>query len=77
MDLNMPVMTGEESTTAILNSCKRQASSVDFPNVIAVTSQTNIKVKENCLKLGFKDVYNKPLSLDKLLEIMARWFDQG
>lgn len=66
MDLNMPQMTGEEASTAIFKLVAKQKKPVNQPAIIALTSQTNLKVKENCLKIGMKNLFNKPLNLEDL-----------
>ena len=83
MDLSMPVMNGDKASSEILklmrhSQLRNQQSSKkcedEMTHIVAVTSHTNQKVKAKCLKLGMKAVYNKPVSLGDLRQIMSEHF---
>ena len=73
----MPVMNGEEASEAILKLIQRenqkntdQSMALEEVSIVAVTSHTNSKVEANCIRIGMKAVYNKPLGLEDLRIIM-------
>ena len=76
MDLGMPVMGGQEATEHILKLMpKPKKGEQELTHIVALTSFTNGKVQENCLKIGMKQVYEKPMKLDPHLnEIMKKYF---
>ena len=77
MDLGMPVMGGEEATIEILKLMpKPQLGEEELTHIVACTSFTNEKTWENCLKIGMKKVYTKPLKLHHLEEIMQSNFSR-
>ena len=80
MDLSMPVLNGEDASEAILKLVrdkKKQdgkSSTLEDTSIVAVTSHTNKKVEENCLRIGMKEVFNKPVGLDDLRSIVEKYF---
>ena len=80
MDLSMPVLGGEEASQAIFKlimEYKTQngvLSPLENTSIVAVTSHTNSSVEANCLRIGMKAVYNKPLGLADLRVIMDKYF---
>jgi signal transduction histidine kinase/DNA-binding response OmpR family regulator len=58
MDLQMPIMDGIETTNYIRNKLK-----LNVP-IIAITANTCPKEKENCLKIGMNEYFNKPFKKD-------------
>ena len=82
MDLSMPVLNGEDATVAILKLIREEkqksgaSSALEDTSIVAVTSHTNSKVEENCLHIGMKAVFNKPLGLKDLKKIMEKHFQR-
>jgi len=81
MDLSMPVMGGEKASEEILKFMRHAqlaSGSMDHPgaltSIVAVTSHTNQKIKESCLKVGMKAVFTKPLNLQDLRTVMEEYF---
>ena len=80
MDLSMPVLSGEEASKAILKLLQehriqnREAAALEDISIVAVTSHTNNLVEANCLRIGMKAVFNKPLGLEDLRSIMEQYF---
>ena len=62
MDLSMPVMNGHDATKLILTNAAGRFE----PHIVAVTSHTNVNLKESCSSVGMQDVFNKPLSKECL-----------
>jgi CheY-like chemotaxis protein len=79
MDIQMPEMDGFEATMEI-NKLVKQANlkNPENPivcNILAITSYTGNDVKEKCLKLGMKQVLNKPVSSNLISEIINKYFN--
>ena len=68
----MPVMDGFDSTTAILKLEKehRGDEGEELTHIVALTSYSTLAVKNRCLKIGMKGLYNKPLKHTQLKTIM-------
>ncbi len=69
MDLNMPEMDGYEASEHILNILK-QDNNQDYCHIVALTSYTGMEIRQRCLKIGMKDVINKPLNHKDLQRIV-------
>lgn len=65
LDLNMPLMSGQEFITEI----KKLDKLKDIPVYIFSTT-SNIKTKENLKQLGADDFITKPNRFDTLVEIL-------
>ena len=61
MDLNMPDMDGSEASEHILDILKKDRNE-DYTHIVALTSYTGADVRERCLKIGMKNMINKPLN---------------
>ena len=72
----MPVMGGEEATAEILKLMpKPKLGEMALTHIVACTSFTSQTVKEECLKVGMKEVYTKPVKFQThLKEIMEKHF---
>ncbi|HWN68147.1 MAG TPA: response regulator [Haliangium sp.] len=69
MDCQMPVMDGLE-VTRLLRS--REPVGAHVP-VIAVTGRTEAEDRRRCLEAGMDDYITKPIMLDELRAVLARW----
>ena len=73
MDCQMPVLSGFEASIAIRNS--------DGPNqqtpIIALTANMVENVVEQCKKSGIDDILNKPINMDNMAKILAKWIGQS
>ena len=67
MDCEMPVMDGFEAVQRI-----RQLGHSEVP-IIAVTAHVMAEDRQRCLSFGMNDFLSKPLEMEKLAEITARW----
>jgi len=66
MDCQMPGMDGFEATKAIRDSNN------DI-TIVAMTANAMPEDKEKCLNVGMDDYLSKPLSIDKLKDILLKW----
>jgi two-component system sensor histidine kinase/response regulator len=71
MDIHMPIMDGTEAVR-IMRS-KREYDSIP---VIAVTANVVKKDHERYLKLGMNEVITKPLSVERMHEVLAYWLER-
>jgi CheY-like chemotaxis protein len=71
MDLSMPVMDGLEATR-LIRSLKGEAS---LTPIIAITANAFAEDRDNCLKSGMNGFLSKPVSANKMLDLVAHWSD--
>ena len=64
----MPVLNGIKTTTRIRN----QARFANLP-VIALTADTSIEEREQCVVCGMNDFISKPIDFKKLLCVLEFW----
>ena len=72
MDVQMPVMSGLETTILIRENPQWQ----DIP-IVAMTAHDTASDKEKCLASGMNDYITKPLDTDLLMSILAQWIAPG
>ena len=68
MDMQMPVMGGEEATQIL-----RQTPGFAALPVIAMTANAMVGDKEKCLAAGMNDHIAKPIDPDKLYATLSHW----
>jgi len=61
MDIEMPVMNGYDASEKIIKIFKDSNDMESAPHIVALTSFTQMDVREKCLAIGMKDLYHKPL----------------
>jgi CheY-like chemotaxis protein/HPt (histidine-containing phosphotransfer) domain-containing protein len=66
MDIQMPVMNGQEATALIRNELKN-----NIP-IIALTANAKPGEKKKCLQLGMNDYVSKPIDADNLFNAIYR-----
>jgi signal transduction histidine kinase/CheY-like chemotaxis protein len=69
MDVQMPEMDGLEATRTIRSSLDVQ------PHIIAMTANAMKEDKDECLKAGMDDFLSKPVKLEELVNMLAKWSD--
>jgi len=67
MDCEMPVMDGFEAT------CRIRKSIHPAIPIIAVTADAMVSDRDRCLNAGMNDYLAKPVELEKLAEVLAKW----
>ena len=71
MDVQMPEMDGMEATRII-----RQGMTIQ-PTIIAMTANAMKEDKDECLRSGMDDFLSKPVKLDELVNMLAKWSNIG
>jgi two-component system, sensor histidine kinase and response regulator len=69
MDVQMPEIDGLEATRII-----RQRMEIQ-PIIIAMTANAMKEDKDECLKAGMNDFLSKPVKLEELVNMLAKWSD--
>jgi len=69
MDVQMPEIDGLEATRII-----RQGMEIQ-PIIIAMTANAMKEDKDECLKAGMNDFLSKPVKLEELVNMLAKWSD--
>lgn len=67
MDIGLPDMTGIEATAEI----RQRENGSHRAHIVGVTAYVLEEVKEKCLAAGMDEVIVKPMSIEKLVEILA------
>jgi PAS domain S-box-containing protein len=73
MDVQMPEMDGFEATRAI----RKHWPSADQPKIIAITAYALKGDREKCLDAGMDDYISKPVKLEDLAEVLAKYMSDG
>ncbi len=73
MDCEMPEMDGFQATAEIR---KRQPPGRRIP-IIALTANARPSDRKRCLEAGMDDYLSKPISLDRLRDLLERWSQPG
>jgi len=74
MDLQMPVMDGYQATTHI----REWETAADKPHrpIVALTADAFATDRAHCLSVGMDDFMSKPISLDALVSVLAKFLPQ-
>ena len=73
MDINMPIMDGEEATRAIKKMNTSQNGSDCIIIGLTAAQIQDQAHKERFLKAGFNDMYSKPISRKQFKEIICKY----
>ncbi len=74
MDIQMPMMDGDEATRRI-RAGEAGAARVGVP-IVAMTADATLKTRERCLVAGMNDYLTKPVQLDALHGCVDRWLPE-
>lgn len=67
MDVQMPVMDGLEASRRIRETFG------EFPIIVAMTANVIQGDREECLNAGMNDYISKPVAIDTVVTVLARW----
>ncbi|AFZ03011.1 GAF domain-containing protein [Calothrix sp. PCC 6303] len=73
MDCQMPILDGFDATREILNWQENTFAARRRPIVIAMTANAMKEDQQRCLDAGMDDYISKPVSKDKLANVLKRW----
>lgn len=68
MDMLMPGKDGIEATVEIRNV------HAESPIIVALTANVSKEDRDKCIEAGMNDFISKPISRDRLEELMNKWF---
>ncbi|MBU3846675.1 MAG: response regulator [Candidatus Acinetobacter avistercoris] len=71
MDIQMPVMSGIDTTRAI-RSLESTIEDMRMP-IIALTAHALADEKQKLLKVGMDDYVTKPIQMDQIIHILTQW----
>ncbi|QIO05033.1 GacS-like sensor histidine kinase [Acinetobacter shaoyimingii] len=71
MDIQMPVMSGIDTTRAI-RSLESTVDNMRMP-IIALTAHALADEKEKLLKVGMDDYVTKPIQMEQIIHILTHW----
>lgn len=70
MDIQMPVMDGLTATQLIR---QHEAQTGTHIIIVALSANRAENIRERCLQAGMDDFVHKPVTLDKLHELLKKW----
>ena len=73
MDVQMPVMDGMQATAAI-RQWERETGKAHLP-IVALTAGAFEEDRQQCLTAGMDDFLAKPVNLNDLLKMLAKWLE--
>jgi CheY-like chemotaxis protein len=73
MDCHMPEMDGFQATRAIREI---EAKTGQHIPIVAMTANAMQGTRESCLACGMDDYLSKPVSLERLGEMLKNWLPQ-
>lgn len=71
MDCQMPGMDGFETTQAI-RELEKELKRKSVP-IVALTANTSAEIRQQCLRTGMSDYMAKPIKMEVLYDMLARW----
>jgi CheY-like chemotaxis protein len=75
MDLNMPVMNGDDATEQI-REWERRNNLPRLP-IIALTADAYEEDRQHCLAVGMDDFLTKPIMLDAMQSALRKWLPKS
>jgi CheY-like chemotaxis protein len=75
MDCQMPEMDGYQATRELRQRERARGGGARRLPVVAMTANAMAGDREQCLEAGMDDYVAKPVRVERLLEILARWLE--
>ena len=72
MDIQMPVMSGIDTTRAIRSLESTLDTDMQLP-IIALTAHALADEKQKLLKVGMNDYVTKPIQMEQIIQILTHW----
>jgi len=72
MDIQMPVMSGIDTTRAIRSLESTLDTGMQLP-IIALTAHALADEKQKLLKVGMNDYVTKPIQMEQIIQILTHW----
>lgn len=72
MDIQMPVMSGIDTTRAIRSLESTLDGEMQLP-IIALTAHALADEKQKLLKVGMNDYVTKPIQMEQIIQILTQW----
>ena len=76
MDIQMPVMSGVDTTRAIRSLESTRENKKRLP-IIALTAHALADEKQKLLKVGMDDYVTKPIQMEQIIQILTEWTSQN
>ena len=76
MDIQMPVMSGVDTTRAIRSLESTLENHKRLP-IIALTAHALADEKQKLLKVGMDDYVTKPIQIEQIIQILTHWTTQS
>ena len=70
MDIQMPVMDGLSATQLIRQHEKQTGTHII---IVALSANRAENIRQQCLQAGMDDFVHKPITLDKLGQLLTKW----
>jgi CheY-like chemotaxis protein len=70
MDIQMPIMDGLSATQLIRQHEKQTGTHII---IVALSANRAENIREQCLQAGMDDFVHKPITLDKLGQLLTKW----
>lgn len=74
MDMNMPFMNGPDATRAI-RKMETDQGRTPMP-IVALTANAMKEHRDICLSAGMNDYLTKPVTVDKLKQVLQKWINE-
>jgi len=76
MDIQMPVMSGMDTTRAIRSLESTLENHKPIP-IIALTAHALADEKQKLLKIGMDDYVTKPIQMEQIIQILTQWTNKN
>lgn len=75
MDCEMPILDGLEAASRI-RECEKAEGKERIP-IVALSGRVDLQVQQNCLEVGMDDYMVKPITIERLKQVINRYCSQA